>query len=137
MLRWHLKMGDEAAATGIAFDQFVSHFIRFESAERAPEEAHHWVAELDGEIGAVMTVIRVQKVPSPDGESGHWFYLTNCYVLPKHRNRGIGEALLSEIKSWAVDGEAELMLVWPSERAFAFYERCGFVQPDGVLGWEP
>jgi GNAT superfamily N-acetyltransferase len=79
-------------------------------------------------------VILVRKVPKPGELDGRWGYLTNCYVLPEVRNRGVGGSLLAAIKSWAVELRLELLVVWPSDRAYPFYGRAGFTRaPDPLV----
>lgn len=60
--------------------------------------------------------------------------LTNSYVLPQARNAGVGQQLLAAIEAWARAEDLELLLVWPSERAYPFYERAGFRRyPDPLV----
>ncbi|HGJ5884485.1 GNAT family N-acetyltransferase [Arsenophonus sp.] len=66
------------------------------------------------------------KIPNPNDMNGHWGYLTNVYTLPKYRNKGVGTALLSVAYRWAKHEELELLVVWPSDKSYSFYERTGF-----------
>jgi GNAT superfamily N-acetyltransferase len=50
------------------------------------------------------------------------------------RNAGVGQQLLMAIKDWAYADDLELLVVWPSERAYPFYERAGFQRyPDPLV----
>lgn len=54
----------------------------------------------------------------------------NIFVVPSHRNRGIGARLVDEAKSWARQKgvEALQLTVYCSNRmAMEFYEKLGFV----------
>ena len=54
--------------------------------------------------------------------------------LPEVRNAGVGQRLLTAIKDWASSENLELLVVWPSERAYPFYERAGFCRyPDPLI----
>ena len=53
-------------------------------------------------------------------------FLNNLYVLPDCQGRGIGGALLSEVKAHAPEG-VKLWTFEPNEGAIRFYERHGFV----------
>jgi GNAT superfamily N-acetyltransferase len=65
---------------------------------------------------------------------GSWGYLTNCYVLPPYRKEGVGSGLLDAVKGWAEAQRLELLVVWPSERSYPFYERSGLVRyPDPLV----
>ncbi len=94
-----------------------------------------WVAELRSEA--------VGYASASDG------LLNNLYVLPDCQGRGIGSALLSEVKIHA----PEVLKLWtfePNEGAIRFYERHGFVTiersdgrandenvPDRLMVWRP
>jgi GNAT superfamily N-acetyltransferase len=76
----------------------------------------------------------VRKIPSPGNLHGRCGYLANSYARPEVRNAGVGSQLLAAIKSWAIGESLELLVVWPSERAYPFYERAGFRRhPDPVV----
>ena len=63
--------------------------------------------------------------------------LSNLYVLPEYRGRGIGEELARRAMEWlrAVPG-VEWLSVYVSNgnNAGPFYERYGFQSPHEVLG---
>lgn len=62
-----------------------------------------------------------------------WGYLANAYVVPACRDRGVGGALVEACTSHAdANGFARVVLS-PSERSIAFYERCGFRQAAGLM----
>ena len=134
-LRWRLKAGDDAPLQGEDFELFVGAFTRHERAAQARGDCVHWIADVNGAPVAAMSVVVVRKVTSPEGAERRWAYLTNCYVLAEHRNTGVGSRLLQAIQSWAKDQAFECIIVWPSERAFPFYERSEFQRPEDMLVW--
>jgi GNAT superfamily N-acetyltransferase len=133
-LRWRLRVDDTPVSDRGAYDRFISDFIRICSEEWRPEEMVHWIAA-DGEhVLAVMSIAIVRKLPSPENLRGRWGYISNSYVLPHARNAGVGRKLLTAIEAWAHQDDLELLLVWPSERAYPFYERAGFRRhPDPLV----
>ena len=55
-------------------------------------------------------------------------------ILATLRNAGVGSQLLAAITSWAIGESLELLVVWPSDKAYPFYERAGFRRyPDPVV----
>ena len=132
-LRWRLQTDDAAAFDADERAKFIAAFT--ESVSRSFDNGlfFHWVAEMDGHVVAVMSVERVLKVPSPQAIDRHWGYLTNCYTLPEHRNRGIGTGLLAAVTEWAKKENYELLAAWPSDRSYPFYERSGFRRYDDPL----
>jgi ribosomal protein S18 acetylase RimI-like enzyme len=121
--RWRLKTEDAAEFDAVQRTAFVSAFVTEQSQ---PGSFSHWVAEVDSHVVAVMSIQRVAKLLSPDQQPAAFGYLTNCYTLPEFRRRGIGSHLLTTIIAWAREQEYELLLVWPSDQSYAFYERSGF-----------
>lgn len=122
-LRWRLKSEDAANFDDSQRAAFVSAFVKEQSQSG---NFTHWLAEVDGHVVAVMSIGRIAKLPSPDQESAALGYLTNCYTLPGFRRRGIGSRLLAAIIRWTKEHGYELLLVWPSDSSYAFYERSGF-----------
>jgi len=137
-LRWRLQTDDLPIADVAEYDQFVGDFVRLSRSDPRAGELFHWVACKE-RLVAAMSVVLVRKVPQLGELDGRWGYLTNCYVLPEMRNRGVGGSLLEEIKSWALELRLELLVVWPSDRACPFYGRAGFARPADplVLGLAP
>ncbi|HEY1877746.1 MAG TPA: GNAT family N-acetyltransferase [Rhizomicrobium sp.] len=127
-LRWRLRVDDTPVTDRDAYDRFIADFVRICEAEWEPGEIVHWIAADGRRAVAVMSIAIVRKLPSPERLRGRWGYISNSYVLPDARNAGVGERLLAAIKNWATSEDLELLLVWPSERAFGFYERGGFTR---------
>ncbi|MFI4935256.1 MAG: GNAT family N-acetyltransferase [Caulobacterales bacterium] len=121
--RWRLHIDDADLQPD---PEWVAAFIERIAPERDRTDVTHWLAEADGRPVGVMTVRTVGKVPSPGDLDGKWGYLTNCYVLPECRDQRVGSGLLEAVRRWAEAEAFELLVVWPSERAFPFYERAGF-----------
>jgi GNAT superfamily N-acetyltransferase len=132
-LRWRLQTDDRPIADNTEYDRFVGDFVRIGQSEPRTGELFHWVACSGDRLLGAMSVILVRKLPKPGNLDGRWGYLTNCYVLPEMRNLGVGGSLLSRVKSWARELELELLVVWPSDWAFRFYERGGFTRPADPL----
>lgn len=98
---------------------------------------NHWtvfVAEADGEVVGTLWMAFMTRVPRPsEPVAAPLGRLTNFFVTPNHRNRGIGSALLSAAADLARSEHAELVLVWPSERSVPLYERHGYAPPSDLL----
>jgi GNAT superfamily N-acetyltransferase len=74
-----------------------------------------------------------EKMPNPIGEAEAHAYVTNLYVVPAARGRGLGSRLLEAALGWCGEREVDAVLLWPSERSRALYERHGFAVRDDVL----
>lgn len=75
----------------------------------------------------------VAKIPAPNLPDGRLGYVTNVYVIPQLRGRGIGAALLEAVKSCCRAEGFELLVLWPSERSRPLYRRAGFREQNEVM----
>jgi len=132
-LRWRLAMDDAPTLDQAAHDRFVLDFVTLHEPQWRPDDLFHFVAADEGRLVAAMSVVIVQKVPAPDDLHGRWGYLTNVYTLPEARGEGVGSTLLAHVRAWARDEALELLIVWPSDRSYPFYERAGFARPKDPL----
>jgi GNAT superfamily N-acetyltransferase len=124
-LRWGLRTDDRPTPDTAAKAQFIQEFVSW--MDKTPDKnLVHWVAEHENEIIGVISVRIIHMLPSPEDLDGRFGYLTNTYILPENRNEGVGTALLAAVKNWALSEKLELLVVWPSDRAYRFYERGGY-----------
>jgi GNAT superfamily N-acetyltransferase len=77
----------------------------------------------------------VERVPRPIVQPHYWAYLTNVYVAPSWRDRGIGAALLTAVQEWVREAGLEPMVVWPSEASRDFYARHDFAPSTDPMFW--
>jgi ribosomal protein S18 acetylase RimI-like enzyme len=65
-------------------------------------------------------------MPSPGRAPSRWGYLSNAYVVPDWRCRGVGTALLTELLAYARSERFTRIVLHPSDRSIPFYRRAGF-----------
>lgn len=131
-MRWDFRA--EGGETPIeSFDAFERRFLAHFITGVADGTWTRWIAEVDGVIVATMSVHKISPVPRPSRLDDQWGYVTDCYTVPRHRNRGIGAALLGHVVAWAREQDFEELIVSPAERARPFYERAGFGPDDDFL----
>lgn len=123
-LRWRLQMSDHDTADPRARKRFVDDFLTIPIADGM---THFLAFDSERPVG-VMSLQRVGNVPTPASRDPCWGYVTNCYVLPSYRDVGLGGRMLDAVRAWAIDQRYELLIVWPSERSYAFFERKGFAR---------
>jgi GNAT superfamily N-acetyltransferase len=92
-----------------------------------------WVADHAGHVRGHVFVNRVEKVPSPFAGSTDLGYVTNFYVEPGYRGRGLGRALLDAVHEHARTNHFDTLVVWPSDRSAALYQRAGYASPTELL----
>jgi len=72
----------------------------------------------------------VPRVPAPGhGDPRPIGYLTNAYVEPSHRSQGLGSQMLQVLVAHCETADLELVLAFPADDAYGFYERNGFSRP--------
>jgi len=124
--RWRLRTEEEGVPAGVDQAAFLRHCEAFLRAALHDARWALWVAEDEGRIVANAFVQVVAKVPRPGRFDDAIGYLTNVYVEPEERGRGLGALLLRRVTAWARDRDLELLVVWPSERSRTLYGREGF-----------
>jgi GNAT superfamily N-acetyltransferase len=132
-LRWDFRDEDGTEQPVISRGEFIEACTAF--LRRGLESGYHtyWIAEQEGEIISQVFVHRIDLVPRPCKVQDQFGYITNNYTKPVYRNKGIGSKLMKRVKWWARDEDLELLIVYPSERAVAFYERAGFCSDNDVM----
>jgi GNAT superfamily N-acetyltransferase len=113
---------------------FDAAFAEWWAAEHATRT--FFVAELDGRAIAMANVKHYHRMPSAGRRAGWWGYVGNVFVLPEHRNTGIGRALMDELIVWATEMRMDHLRLAPSPRSGSFYERLGF-EPGAVVELDP
>jgi ribosomal protein S18 acetylase RimI-like enzyme len=131
-LRWKFKVEDGGDAVPADEEKFTAECEGWLRAGMAgPWRA--WLADVDGRPSGHVFVCLVQKVPSPFPGSAALGYVTNFYVIPEQRNRGLGKALLDEVNRYARANQLDTLIVWPSARSAPLYRRSGFTRPGELL----
>ena len=131
-LRWDASAEDTAIHPE-TFPRFLATFREFWLAAMESGRWSVWVAEQDGRLIGNVWVERVGKVPRPWASSSEYGYVTNVYVEPEWRSRGMGGTLVEEAVRQAREQGLEFLIVWPSEASIPFYERAGFRRsPDAM-----
>ena len=92
-----------------------------------------WVAEREGRLVATLWLQRVEKLPNPADEAEAHGYVSSVYVLPSHRNAGLGTALLAACLRECVAGGTDAVFLWSSPDSRRLYQRHGFAVRDDLL----
>jgi len=92
-------------------------------------EAHQrtfWLAEVDGRGVGMTNLLTFERMPGPQIDPGRWGYLGNMFVMPEHRDAGVGRQLLDAVVARADALGLERIVLSPTERSVPFYRRAGF-----------
>jgi GNAT superfamily N-acetyltransferase len=102
--------------------------------ERLGETWRAWIAEEpDGTLCGCVFLRLVDKVPNPSGVPAASGHVTDLYVTPGYRGRGIGGALLAQVKRAGREQRLDTLVAWPSPTSAALYAREGFSEPAALL----
>jgi predicted N-acetyltransferase YhbS len=85
-----------------------------------------FVAEQDGELIGMLNVMVFHRMPKPGKAASCWAYFGNVYVLPQHRNAGIGGQLVRAGIEFSRGIGAARIVLSPSADSRNLYERFGF-----------
>ncbi len=128
-LRWRWEVDEHGAGPDIARQDYVDLFVRWADEHRATHLP--FVAEVDGAIAGMAWLMLSDRVPAATRTDRRFGDVQSVYVVPEHRDKGIGARLMA-----AVLDEArgfEFVTVHSSERAVTMYRRAGFGNNDRWL----
>ncbi|GAA5169572.1 hypothetical protein GCM10023321_65410 [Pseudonocardia eucalypti] len=114
---WHRESTEEG---------FADRFAEWFAGQRGSRVA--FVAEPDSGAGLIgmMHLAVFERMPRPGQPDTRWGYLSNAFVLPGHRDHGVGRALLDAVLAHARERGCVRVVLSPSDRAVPFYARAGF-----------
>jgi ribosomal protein S18 acetylase RimI-like enzyme len=133
-LRWQFRV-EAGTPRSISVESFVDEMVSFVREALGGQQWNAFVAERGGRLVGCVWVQFVERVPHPNLRRGERpiAYITNTYVEPALRNRGVGRALLDAAVGSAQNRGASGAILWPSERSVPFYRRAGFGDEDAPL----
>jgi ribosomal protein S18 acetylase RimI-like enzyme len=113
---------------------FIEEYTEYLNTEFQLGRLQVFIARSGRRIVANMNLITIPKSPKPGSDHSKSIgYLTNCYTVPEFQNQNIGTTLLQYISDYVAQNSIELIFVWPSERATAFYHRAGFNNQNEIM----
>jgi len=129
-----VKWIDRAAegAGDSEFESFVAALASWWELHRGTHSA--FVARTtDDEIVGAAWVALVPRVPSPGASNRLSADIQSVFVLPEHRDDGVGTALVAAATAHAHGAGASRVIVHSSERAVPVYRRLGFAGSSKLL----
>lgn len=126
---------EEAAGAPIDDPAFDDRFAAWWAVERATRT--FFLVELEGTVVGMANVKWYQRMPvAGRASAGQWGYVGNVFVVPAHRNAGVGQALMESLIAWAADAGLEHLRLAPSPLSKSFYARLGFA-PGAIVELDP
>ena len=92
-----------------------------------------WVIDDGKQLLGHVCVQSFEKMPNPVNEPEAHAYLTNFYVVPEMRGRGLGMKLLNKALSWCRAQGADAVILWATAESRSLYRRCGLLEPADIL----
>jgi GNAT superfamily N-acetyltransferase len=92
-----------------------------------------WVIDDGKRLLGHVCVQLFEKMPNPVNEPEAHAYLTNFYVVPEMRGRGLGRKLLNNALSWCRAQNADAVLLWATAESKSVYRQCGLLKPADIL----
>ncbi len=131
-LRWQLYT--ERQTRDESFGTYIERFTAFARHALARDDWRAWCAEADDRVVAAMWLHTVPRIPAPGhGAPRPMAYLTNMYVEPELRSHGLGSRMLEVFVEHCTTSGFELVVTFPADDAYGFYERSGFTRPPDPL----
>jgi|SRR4249919_3293150 GNAT superfamily N-acetyltransferase len=92
-----------------------------------------WVIDDGKQLLGHVCVQLFEKMPNPVTEPEAHAYLTNFYVVPEMRSRGLGRKLLNKALAWCRLQDADAIILWATPESKSLYRRCGLLESADIL----
>jgi GNAT superfamily N-acetyltransferase len=92
-----------------------------------------WVVDDGQQLLGHVCVQLFEKIPNPVNEPELHAYMTNFYVVPEVRQRGLGKKLLNKALSWCRGQGVDAVILWATPESRSLYRRCGFIESADVF----
>ncbi len=93
-----------------------------------------WVLDDDNQLLGHVCVQLFEKVPNPiNDEPEVHAYVTNFYVVPEMRSRGLGKRLLNKALSWCRAQGTDSIVLWATAGSRSLYRRCGLAESSDIF----
>jgi len=129
-LRWEFRFAKTRPTE--SKEAFVDRCATWMREELARGAWRAWVAEDADRIIGQLWLQVISKLPNPAEERERHAYISNVYVTPAARG-GVGSRLLQTAIDWASANGIDRIVLWPTPRSRALYERHGFSVSGNVL----
>jgi GNAT superfamily N-acetyltransferase len=127
--------GEESSPSPVRRDEFREAFVDW---FRANASTHSPFLALVEELPVGMAwLARLPRVIDPHALHRLGGDLQSVYVLPEHRDAGVGEQLVAAVLALAADEGMEHVTVGSSSRAVSLYQRSGFAVSPKLLKHVP
>jgi GNAT superfamily N-acetyltransferase len=134
-LRWLWTAEREGAQAAGQEADYVPAAATWARAHQDTHIAH--VAVLEEQVVGMAWLALAARVPKVGAIGRLSGDLQSCYVLPEHRNRGIGGRLVRAVLTTAAERGVEHVTVHTSPDSVAMYARNGFSPERRLLYAEP
>ena len=121
----------EQAGVALDDDSYEERFAAWFERER--HQRLTWLGFRDGRPVAMLNLLVFTRMPKPAREPSRWGYLANFYVLPQHRESGLGTRMLAACTAYADEQGFVRLVLSPSERSVPVYLRAGFEPATALL----
>src|SRR4029077_18284657 len=92
-----------------------------------------WVIDDGKQLLGVVWLQLFEKMPTRVNEPEAHAYLTNFYVVPGMRGRGLGRKLLNKALSRCRAQGADAVILWATPESKSLYRRCSLLESDDIL----
>jgi GNAT superfamily N-acetyltransferase len=129
-LRW-LWRTVERGEYGLSEAEFEAAFTQWWSTHAASHVAY--IAEHAGDVIGTAWLAVFDRMPQPRQLVRLAGNVQSVFVVEEYRNRGTGRALVDAVIAEAKSRGLGYLIVHPSVRAYALYERLGFAETNQML----
>ncbi|MFJ1454796.1 GNAT family N-acetyltransferase [Nocardia sp. N2S4-5] len=125
------QWAEEQAGRPLEDNGFDEQFAQWYAAESSRRTT--FLAEIDSDAVGMVNLALFERMPRPGLPASRWGYLSNAFVLPEYRSRGVGTALLNALIEHARARACARIVLSPTTRSVPFYQRADFTPATMLL----
>ncbi len=130
-LQWRWRVGEWHGAPACDQAEFTQ---ALQTWMQHHQDTHDgFIARMDAEVVGMAWLAVFDRIPTPVKLHRLGGHVQSVYIVPEHREQGIGGALMRRLINRARELGLSWLLVHPSELSFAFYRAHGFEAADDFL----
>ena len=122
---------DNAAETAALYESNLEYFGR-----KIGGEFMAWIALEEGEVIGTSGVSFYEYPPNKSAPTGKKAYISNMFTYPQHRGRGVATRLFALTVDEAKSRGCEVVTLNATAMGRPVYEKYGFVDIEGDMGYK-
>lgn len=132
ILHHRVEMFKDMGESEVSLSETTRLTERYLESDWTKEYLYFLVEEGDKVIGGC-GISTFRLPPKSSQPKGIYAYMSNMYIEPEFRRKGIGRLLVDYLTDFCKQNKIGLLLLHASEKGFLLYKTLGFTSPENLM----